>query len=131
MNAAILVVEDNLDNMKLFRWMLEDAGFEFAGVSSAEEGLELLEQRKFDLVVMDISLPGMDGKEATRRLRSDPRFITFPIVAATAHATKEEEEAILGCGVTRLVTKPIAEEQFIQAIRDCLGKSLFSSPQPN
>ena len=72
MRATILVVEDNPDNMKLFAWTLEDQGYAFEGVGSAEEALLALEKRPFDLVLMDISLPGMDGTEATRRLRPHP-----------------------------------------------------------
>ena len=120
MSAAILVIEDNPDNMKLFRWTLEDEGYDFTGVHSAEEAFEKLETATFDLIVMDISLPGMNGKEATRRLRADPRFASLPIVAATAHAVKEEEEAILQSGVSELVTKPIDEEAFLQVVRNCL-----------
>lgn len=120
MSHHILAIEDNQDNMKLFRWALEDEGYEFTGASSAEEGLEMIQQQVFDLIVMDISLPGMDGKEATRKLRSDPQFRDLPIVAATAHAIKEEESAILDSGVSALITKPIDEEIFLDTIRSLL-----------
>jgi CheY-like chemotaxis protein len=120
---TILVVEDNPDNMKLFAWTLEDEGFAFEGVGRAEDALAILENRPFDLVLMDISLPGMDGKEATRRLRSHPRFARLPIIAVTAHAIKGEDEAILASGVSAMVTKPIDETLLVQTIRDCLGES--------
>jgi CheY-like chemotaxis protein len=123
MNTNILVVEDNPDNMKLVGWALEDAGYSFAGARSAEEALNLLEQRVFDLVLMDVSLPGMDGTEATRRLRADPRFATLPIIAVTAHAIRTEEEAILASGVDDLVTKPIDETRLLQAIETMLPSS--------
>jgi len=122
MSARILVVEDNPDNMKLINWALEDEGYELAGASSAEEGLALLEQRVFDLVLMDISLPGMDGKEATRRLRGDPRFACLPIVAVTAHAIRQEEEAIRACGVNDMVTKPIDESRLLDTVEALLAK---------
>ena len=85
-DAWILVVEDNPDNMKLMAWALEDAGYRFEGVGTAEDGLKALERRRFALVLMDVSLPGMDGKEATRRIRADARFAALPVVAVTAHA---------------------------------------------
>ena len=122
MSHRILAIEDNQDNMKLFQWALEDEGYEFSAAGSAEEGLEMMEQQVFDLIVMDISLPGMDGITATCLLRSDPRFRDLPIVAATAHAIKEEEIAIRDCGVSALVTKPIDEELFLDTIRDLLAK---------
>jgi two-component system cell cycle response regulator DivK len=117
---TILVVEDNADNMKLFAWTLEDEGYVFEGAGSAEEGLAALERRRFDLVLMDIALPGIDGKEATRRIRAQPRFARLPIIAVTAHAVKGEAEAILAAGVTAVVTKPIDEALLMRAIRSGL-----------
>ena len=120
-SATILVVEDNPDNMKLMAWALEDAGYQFEGVGTAEEGLDALASGTFELVLMDISLPGMDGKEATRRIRADAALADLPVVAVTAHAVTGEREAILDCGVTTLVTKPIDEELLLNVIRECLA----------
>lgn len=124
MIPTILVVEDNSDNMKLFAWTLEYEGLPFEGVGTAEEALAALERRRFDLVLMDISLPGMDGKEATRRLRAHPRFARLPIIAVTAHAVRGEVEAILAAGISALVTKPIDEAVLMQTIRRCLPGDL-------
>jgi CheY-like chemotaxis protein len=120
MNGNILVVEDNPDNMKLFAWTLEDEGYAFDGVGSGEEALEALRRTAYDLVLMDISLPGMDGKEATRRIRTQPHWAGLPIIAVTAHAIKGEDDAILASGVNALMTKPIDEELLLQTIRSCL-----------
>jgi two-component system, cell cycle response regulator DivK len=116
MTAKILIVEDNPDNMKLIRWMLEDAGYLVVGVDTAEAGLQLLEERQFDLVVMDISLPSMDGKEATRRLRAQKRFETLPIVAVTASVAKDEVSSVEASGVTAVISKPIEEQEFLQLV---------------
>ena len=113
-NNTILVVEDNSDNMKLFAWTLEDEGYVLEGVGSAEEGLAALARRPFDLVLMDIALPGIDGMEATRRIRAQSRFACLPIIAVTAHAIKAEAQAILAAGVTAVVTKPIDEARSIR-----------------
>jgi CheY-like chemotaxis protein len=120
MAATILIVEDNPDNMKLFRWTLEDAGYQVVGGATAEEGLKLLNERSFDLVIMDISLPGMDGKEATRRLRANPRFAALPIVAVTASVVKEEVASVEASGVTAVTFKPIDEQEFLQLVEHCL-----------
>ncbi len=120
MSAAILVIEDNADNMKLFRWTLEDAGYDFTGVETAEEGLAILKKNLYDLVVMDIALPGIDGMEATRLLRADPQFESLPIIAVTAHAIKEQSDAILESGVSTIVTKPIDEDHFLATIASFL-----------
>lgn len=120
MTPSILVVEDNPDNMKLFAWALEDEGFDFEGVGSGEEALEALGRRPFDLVLMDISLPGIDGKEATRRIKAQERFAGLPVIAVTAHAVKGEAEAILAAGVSALVTKPIDEKELVRTIRSAI-----------
>jgi two-component system, cell cycle response regulator DivK len=117
---AILAIEDNPDNMELFAWIMEDEGFSFEGVGTAEEGLTRLDRRMFDLVLMDIALPGMDGKEATRRIRAEPRFAHLPIIAVTAHAGKRETEEILAAGVNSVVTKPLEHARLIQAVRSGL-----------
>jgi two-component system, cell cycle response regulator DivK len=122
MNSSILIVEDNPDNMRLFAWTLEDEGYTFQGVRSAEEALQVLEKSSFDLVLMDISLPGMDGKEATRRIRANPRLASLPVIAVTAHAIKGEDEAILASGVDALVTKPIDEAMLLRTIRTSLKR---------
>ncbi|WP_165246450.1 response regulator [Paludisphaera soli] len=121
MSRSILVVEDNADNRKLFEWVLEDEGYSAQCVATAEEGLAALEARPFDLVLMDVSLPGMDGKEATRRIRADPRLAGLPILAVTAHAVTGEAEAILASGVTSLLTKPVDESVLLAVIRSALG----------
>lgn len=119
-SASVLVVEDNPDNMKLFAWTLEDGGFTFEGVGSGEQALEALARRSFDLVLMDVSLPGIDGKETTRRIKAQEPFARLPVIAVTAHAVKGEVEAILAAGVTSLVTKPIDEEELLRAIRTAI-----------
>jgi CheY-like chemotaxis protein len=119
-SARILVVEDNADNMKLFAWTLEDEGYAFAATGSAEEGLAALELRAFDLVLIDIELPGLDGKEATRRIRAQRRFAHLPVIAVTGHAGQDDAEAILAAGATAVVTKPVVEAVLIRAIRSAL-----------
>jgi CheY-like chemotaxis protein len=123
MSARILVVEDNVDNMKLFAWTLEEEGFDWEGVSTAEEALEALESRPYDLVLMDISLPGLDGKEATRRIRAHARLSRMPVIAVTAHAVTGDAEAILDSGVDAIVTKPIDESLLMDTIRSRLRPS--------
>jgi CheY-like chemotaxis protein len=120
LSTTTLVIEDNSDNMELFAWILEDEGYDFTGVRTAEEGLAALENVSFDLILMDIALPGMDGKEATRRIRADPRFTGIPIIAVTAHASERETKAILAAGVNSVVTKPVEHARLIQAIRSAL-----------
>ncbi len=120
--VPILVVEDNPDNMKLVTWALEDAGYASECVGSAEAGLAALEVRPFRMVLMDISLPGIDGKEATRRIRSDRRMAKLPVIAMTAHAVHGETELIWGSGISALLTKPLNEADLLAVIQSFLAE---------
>ena len=112
----VLVVEDNADNRQLVTWILEDANMHPTCVGSAEEGLALLAEKSFDLVLMDISLPGMDGKEATQQIRCTPEISEVPVIALTAHGVQAEQDAILASGVNDIATKPIDESALLTQI---------------
>jgi len=117
---TILIIEDNPDNQQLATWILEDEGYSATSVFSAEDGLVLMEQQAFDLVLMDISLPGISGKEATRRIKADPRFRHIPVLALTAHASANEHESIIASGVNGLLTKPLEEDKLLGSIANLL-----------
>ncbi len=110
MSKLVLVVEDNLDNQKLVQLISRDEGYDCDVFDSAEDAFTALDQKSYGLILMDISLPGMDGKEATQKLRADPRFAELPILAVTAHAVSGEAEAILASGVDEIITKPIDDD---------------------
>ena len=107
--AKILFVEDEPDIRDLVRMALEDEhGVTVAG--TAEEGLRRAAEDAPDIILMDISLGGaFDGLEATRRLRSDPRFRATPIIALTAHAMPGDRERVLAAGCDEHWTKPITD----------------------
>lgn len=113
----ILVVEDNPDNMKLVTWMLEDEGYTVASAFNAEDGLQLAASNTYDAILLDISLPGIDGKEATRRLRITEKYKHAPIFALTAHSIIEETNEILDSGVDELITKPINEVLLLERLK--------------
>lgn len=117
---TLLVVEDNADNLKLVSWILEDEGYQFDTAMSGEECLRAVANKDYALILMDISLPGIDGKEVTAKLREDPAYQSLPIIACTAHAIKQEEAAIWNSGVNEIITKPIDEAELLI----CLQKYL-------
>ncbi len=125
MNATtslpLLIVEDNPDNAQLTRWILEDEGYKLALAETAEQALDMLAQTAYAVVLMDISLPGMDGKEAIAKIRATESIKLIPVIAVTAHAVLDERDAILASGADFLVTKPIMEEALITAINRCLS----------
>lgn len=119
---TVLVIEDNIDNQQLVTWILEDAGYAVDCADTAEIGIEKLYKQTYAIVLMDISLPGIDGKQATILLRKDERFRHLPILALTAHAVLDEREAILASGVDDLLTKPVDEDLLLARIADFTQK---------
>ena len=107
--ARVLLVEDNQINQQVAREILERAGMVVDTADSGEAALALVLKKRYDLVLMDIQMPGMDGLETTRRIRGSgvERLATLPIVAMTAHAMKGDEALSLGAGMNDHVTKPI------------------------
>ena len=102
----LLIVDDNATNLKLARVLLSGEGFAVRTAADAEEALETLETFAPRLILMDIQLPGMDGLELTRRLKSDDRFRRVPIVALTAYAMKGDEQKAIAAGCDGYLTKP-------------------------
>lgn len=105
--SRVLLVEDNEVNQMVARRLLEKAGLKVAVTDNGFKALERLDKEEFDLVFMDVQMPEMDGLEATRRLRADPRFAQLPILAMTAHALQEDRDISLEAGMNDHITKPI------------------------
>ena len=105
---CVLVVEDNPRNLKLVRAVLEHSGFDVVAATTGEEGVALARQSSPDLILMDLQLPGIDGTEALRQLRSHPSSRTIPVVAVTAFAMKEDRDHARAAGFDGYVQKPIS-----------------------
>lgn len=112
----ILIVEDNLMNMELATDLLEASGYVVIQAGAAEKGVELARAESPDLILMDISLPGMDGLEATGVLKQDPTTKDISVIAMTAHAMKGDEEKALAAGCSGYITKPIDTREFPKEI---------------
>lgn len=118
---TIAVVEDNADNRLLLRAILGDR-FALVEYENGADALAGLAHSPPDLVLLDISLPGMDGTEILRRIRADARLKVLPVVALTAHAMRGDRERFLAAGFDDYVTKPIVdEEQLLGAIGRLIG----------
>jgi two-component system cell cycle response regulator DivK len=112
----ILVVEDNEANMYLLRFILSSVGYEVLEAWSGEDGVERARKEKPDLVIMDIQLPGIDGLEATKRIRASEIGSEMPIVALTSYAMTGDREKALAAGCTGYIEKPINPETFMAEI---------------
>jgi two-component system, cell cycle response regulator len=120
--SRILVVDDNLLNRKLACDLLELDGHEVLQAEEADQARALLE-RGLDpaLILMDISLPGIDGLAFTRELKADPRFAHIPVVAVTAFAMKGDEQKALAAGCVGYITKPIDTRRLPQQVAEVLA----------
>ena len=112
----ILVVEDNVYNRDLIRRFLEPEGFEVVVAHDGADGLARAVTDKPDLVLMDMSLPVVDGWEATRRMKADPATARIPVIALTAHAMLGDRERALEAGCDDYDTKPIDIERLLSKI---------------
>ena len=112
----ILIIEDNPVNSILLSKLLMKRGYLVSCASSAEEGINAAISDMPELILMDVGLPGMDGLEATRVLKFDPKTRNIPIIAVTAHAMREDSEAAFAAGCDDYTTKPIIIEKLTEKI---------------
>ncbi|HUF69677.1 MAG TPA: response regulator [Longimicrobiales bacterium] len=115
--ARILLIEDNDDNLTVYRTILEYVGFAVLEARDGEAGISEARNRHPDLILMDISIPKIDGFEATRILKADPATRSIPIIALTAHALEDDRKRARECGCDGFLAKPIAPRRVVSEIR--------------
>jgi CheY-like chemotaxis protein len=106
----VLIVEDHADTREMYAWVMRAAGWQVDTVNDGLEALIMAVSTEPDVIVMDVNLPVMDGLEATRRLKADPRTASIPVVACTASGEVLHEEMV-GAGFDELVSKPCSPEE--------------------
>ncbi len=116
--GRILVVEDNLDNMTLITDVLQSLGYETIPARDGEEGVKMAGAEKPDLVLMDLSLPKMDGWTATRLIKADENLAKIPVIALTAHAMVGDRDRALEAGCDDYLTKPLNLRELAQKLSE-------------
>ena len=116
----ILYVEDNEDNIYILKRRLGRLGYEVSIATDGADGIAKANELKPDLILMDLSLPVIDGWEATRRLKGSPQTNAIPIIALTSHAMVGEEEKALAAGCDDFDTKPVEFHRLLDKIRALL-----------
>ena len=119
-NKTILVVEDNALNMKLVKSLLKMGQHDMLEAPDAETGITLARDKRPDLILMDIQLPGMDGLTATRIIKEDPSVKDIPIVAFTSFAMEGDEEKAMEVGCAGYITKPLNTQNFLKTVESYL-----------
>jgi two-component system cell cycle response regulator DivK len=120
MSVRILIVEDQEDNRAILRDLLSAHGYDCIEATNGEEGIALAERERPDLILMDIQLPGTDGYEATRRIKSNSVLSAIPIIAVTSYALSGDEAKAKAAGCDAYVTKPFSPRQLIAKVREYL-----------
>jgi two-component system, cell cycle response regulator DivK len=125
---TLLLVEDNEDNRIIYCTVLRHLGYEVIEAQDGVEAVELARTVSPDLILMDISIPRLDGWEATRILRGDPRTHAIPIIALTAHALADDRERASQVGFSAYLAKPIEPRMVVAEIRRWIGESSTKKP---
>ena len=120
MSRRILLVEDNVDNRSIYRVILEHAGYEVLEALDGEAGVEMARELMPDLILMDISIPKIDGWEATQILKADELTKHIPILALTAHALPRDRERAMEVGCDGYLSKPISPREVLLQIEKFL-----------
>jgi len=121
--TKILYVEDNEDNVYMLRRRLERAGFEVLIAADGEQGMAMAVSERPDLILMDLSLPVLDGWEATRRLKAAQETRAIPIIALYAHARTGDRDRAMAAGCDDYDTKPVDLPRLLQKIRAILARA--------
>ena len=135
----ILLVEDNPANQKLAAYILQDRGHAVEIAGNGQEAIYLAEQNRYDVILMDVQMPEMDGLEATAAIRKrEDGGQRMPIIAMTAHSMKGDRERCLAAGMDAYISKPIKREELIETVERLAGagrsrisnlKSQISNPK--
>ena len=120
---TILIVEDNEMNRDMLSRRLQRRGFDILIATDGAEGLAAARERNPDIVLMDMSLPVIDGWEATRQLKSEDRTRKIPIIALTAHAMSGDRQRAVDAGCDDFDTKPIELARLLEKIEQCLARA--------
>jgi two-component system cell cycle response regulator DivK len=120
MSRRILIVEDQEDNRHILRDLLTSAGYELIEATDGLAGVERAASERPALILMDIQLPGIDGYEATRRIKADPALRSIPIIAVTSYALSGDETKAVAAGCDGYVSKPFSPRALLAQIREYL-----------
>ena len=120
MSKRILVVEDEEDNRRIVRDLLTSVGYEIIEAVTGEEGVEAAETHVPDLILMDIQLPGLDGYEATRRIKANPTLRHIPIIVVTSYALSGDDVKAFEAGCDAYISKPFSPRALLAKVREYL-----------
>ena len=119
--STILLVEDNEDNRIIYATMLRHAGYTVLEAHDGQQGVDLAREHRPDLILMDISIPILDGYEATRLIKESEETKHIPVLALTAHALAEDRQRVMAAGFDGYFAKPLEPRTLLQEVQARLG----------
>ncbi|MBB4636584.1 response regulator [Longimicrobium terrae] len=120
--ATVVIIEDNLDNRMIYRTILEHYGYEVLEAGDGQSGVQLVRDTLPDVVLMDISIPIIDGHQATRMLKADPVTASIPVMALTAHAMAEDRQRAAEAGCDAYLAKPAEPKQVLAEVQRLIAE---------
>ena len=121
MSKRILVIDDHEDNRRILHDLLTSAGYEVLEALTGEDGVAMARAHRPALVLMDIQLPGIDGYEATRRIKADPALRAIPVIAVTSYALSGDDQKAYEAGCDAYVAKPFSPRALLAKVRGYVG----------
>lgn len=118
---CVLVVEDNVDNRTIFEVILQHAGYQVTCAEDGARGVEVAREAHPDIILMDLSMPVLDGMEATRRLKQDEATSGIPVVLVSAHRVEMSGAGLAAAGFARYLQKPLDPEVLVDTVRELVG----------
>ena len=122
--GRILIVEDNMDTYELVHFILEKNGFETFLAANGRDGVNAAVKQRPDLIIMDMSMPEMDGWTATSIIKKDEQTRAIPLLALTAHALPGDRQRAMDAGCDEYITKPMDLDELVEAIQYWVNKRL-------
>jgi len=131
--ARILAIEDNPTNLELMAYLLRAFGYEVLEATDGEVGLAVARRERPDLIICDVQMPGVDGYEVARQLKSDPTLRMIPLLAITALAMVGDRHQVLVAGFDGYIAKPLTPQTFVQQVAAFLqpNQRITSKPEPS
>ena len=118
MSKLVLVIEDQEDNRRIVRDLLTSAGYEVTEAVTGEDGITAAEAHRPNLILMDVQLPGLNGYEATRRIKANPALRHIPIIVVTSYALSGDDVKAFEAGCDAYVSKPFSPRELLAKIRE-------------
>jgi CheY-like chemotaxis protein len=122
-NSTVLLVEVNEDNLLIYSTILRHSGYTVVEARDGQAGIDAARKENPGLILMDVSIPVIDGLEATRRLKADPSTKSIPIIALTAHALASDQQKAIEAVSDSYIAKPAEPRAVVAAVREYLGEA--------